>query len=247
MPGLTRYEPEKLVLGGRTEKPDDDKAPERLVIFGIYMGTQWQFLRVAFTSRNAPPRIESGISDTLIDSQTARGVDLFNYNLLWAPASSATVDTNSLRESGRELVVNIEQPAGAANSSIHETLLTKAPKLADGFRVRPIMHAVENPWEAPLFYSDEHSVFFVSADEQVGSSIDNDDYFVTLTPPGKLEVPPLIPDPIFDDPKDHVTYPLGRVELLGGPNLEQVLATDKRFVYDGVELGAAGISTKGEV
>jgi hypothetical protein len=75
------------------------------------------------------------------------------------------VDADSWVYADREFTVRVEQPSDP-RTPIPMQVLTKGPGLLDGFRVRPTVQSADNPWEMPLFYTDERSVFFVTGDEQ---------------------------------------------------------------------------------
>src|SRR5262245_45395155 len=149
---LDAFEPEKLVIALRTEKPNPDIS-ERLMITVLYMG-QFQTFNTVLTSKNAAPAVTAGADLTLCSQ-----VDLFNYVLSREPQLNAVLDSNALREPGKTFAVRIQQPAGAASTTLDEDLLTKTNLMADGLLVRPLMHPTENQWDAPMFYSDERAVF----------------------------------------------------------------------------------------
>lgn len=119
------------------------------------------------------------------------------------------VDANQWTYPDKVFTVRVQQPS-EPKDAVAMTVLTKSANLVDGFRVRPtLQQGVINPWEMPLFYTDERSVFFVTGDEQLyheGKIHYYDDIVVdgaTLDLPHLYEVPvkPKIPkpgDPVFD-------------------------------------------------
>ena len=76
------------------------------------------------------------------------------------------VDANRWTYPDKVFTVRVQQPS-EPKAPVAMTVLTKTGNLVDGFRVRPTLQHGENPWEMPLFYTDERSVFFVTGDEQL--------------------------------------------------------------------------------
>jgi hypothetical protein len=88
---------------------------------------------------------------------------------------------------------------------LDESLLTKGDWLNPGYRLLPLMHPVQNQWEAPFVYSDEHSLFSVHPDERIQYVPDYDGFYwndswATMVPPELLEIPPLEEEPVVIDP-----------------------------------------------
>jgi Neuraminidase-like domain/Salmonella virulence plasmid 28.1kDa A protein len=243
---LVTFQPEVIVLAGRTEPATQDVA-ERLFIGLYYKGSPTQAFTITFTSKNSPPLIS-----TVLDPGTFHDVDVFNYELFWRPAPSSVLGTYALREPGKVFKVTIDQPAYALAKAQDETLLTKTAKLFDGFRIRPVMHKIQNQWEAPFFYSDEHSVFFVQAEEVLGGGFFGGFFFSDVpsvnVPPLKIELPPLYEQPVRD--------PLGPVEKGMGPVVnplvegihpayEQAISNNNAFSYGGSTFDAGGLAKLG--
>jgi hypothetical protein len=234
---LDVFEPEKLVIAMRTEKPSPEVS-ERLIITALYLG-QLQTFDTVLTSKNAAPAVIAGADPTLFWQ-----VDVFNYVLLWEPQLSAAVDSNALREPGKTFTVRIGQPAGAAASTLDEDLLTKTGLMPDGFRVRPLMHPTVNQWDAPLFYSDERAVFFINPAERIDMVKDYQGYYWNDTPSlplGKIKIPPLYETPVIKDPIGPVINPLTK---LVNSNFERVITDNKQFAFGGATFDARGIAGK---
>ncbi|MEA2964892.1 MAG: hypothetical protein QOI46_4990, partial [Alphaproteobacteria bacterium] len=239
--GMDKFEPQKIVIAARKEKPSPDVS-ERLVMMVGYLGSPWNFFSVTFTSKNAPPGIEPGADPALLDK-----VAVFDYILLWQPQTSSLLDSNALREPGKTFKVTITQPSGASSTQLDETVLTKVGPLADGFRVRTVMHPVENQWEAPVFYNDEHSIFFVRPDERVDMVWKHNGYFwndipAQVTPPINIKIPPLYERPVIPDPIGPISNPLA--DLIH-PNYDRAISDNNQFVFGGAAIDARGIATKG--
>src|SRR6185436_20849356 len=134
----------------------------------------------------------------------------------------------------------------------------KTGLLHSGYHVRPLLQKVGNQWEAPFFYYDEHSTFFVTPDERIRMVREYDGYFVEIPPklPDVVVIPPLYEVPVLvPDPIGPVTHPEGpflvRVSpvvrpgegLAGGINrkAQTVLPNSSQFNYGGAAIGAHGI------
>lgn len=238
--GMSVFEPEKIFIAARTEKPSPDVS-ERLIMNIGYLGTPTQGFGVTFTSKNAPPTVGGG--DWTLFTQ----VELFNYLLLWDPQPTSLLDSNSLRIAGKVFEVRLLQPSGASAATLDETVLTKTNALLDGSQVRPLMHPVKNQWEAPLFYSDEHSIFFMSPDEHVDLVAHYEGYFwndvaAVIIPPDRLKIPPMYEEPVIPDPIGPVAHPL--VDLIN-PQYEHAISDNSRFTFAGTAFDAQGTVMKG--
>jgi hypothetical protein len=237
--GIKTFEPDKVILAARTEKPGPDIS-ERLLINVLYMGQPFHVSHAVFTSKNAAPQLRNGLDSPLF------GVELANYFLLWDPQPTSVTVANALREPGKLFEVRIQQPEGATSRTLDETLFTKTAALLDGFTVRPLMHPVQNQWEAPLFYADENSTFFISGDERVELVLHYDGYFwndiVTEFPrPDKVKIPPLYEQPVIRDPLGPVEHPL---ETVINRNYERVISDNTPFAYGDVAFDARGVVAK---
>jgi len=239
--GLTEFEPGKVLLWSRIEKPGDDGVPERLVIDVGY--PSWaKLFSVVFTTKHGSPTVEERWDPDFLEI-----VDDFNRKLLWQPGRTSSHEFNALREPGRTFKVAIAQPPGAMMSAADETLLTKTDLLYPGFVARPIRHAVENQWEAPLFYSDEHSVFFVKPSERAADVGVYGGYFWFESPslmptPREIQFPPLYEPPVVRDPRRPANRPFdGPIN----PNYEWTIGNDRVFAYRGAAFDAQGLVRKG--
>lgn len=238
IPDLVKFEPRRLVLATRTEQPDP-RISERLIIDVMYWHNEFskQF-KVTFTSKHAPPIVGSmNLFEILL------GVEAFNYALFWQAQPDGELDHDTLRVPGNQLKVNIEQPEHASSSTLTETLLTKKGLLFPGYHVRPTLEITENPWQAPFFYYDEHSTFFVKPAEQIVMVDEYIWYYVDLPPPEVVYVPPIyeVPIPIPDPIGPVIKPPIDG--LAGGinPRAQVVIPDNTRFAYGGATFDARGI------
>lgn len=230
------FEPDKLVVTVRTEKPSPDIS-ERLVMVVRYMGSPGQAFTAVFTSKNAPPSLVGSADLGLFLS-----VELFDYELLWAPQPGALTSGNALQESGKTFTVRVSQPSGATSTTRDETLLTKAPLMSDGFRVRALMHPTANQWEAPLFYSDERSILFIDPAERIELVAHYNGFYwnEAVAVAGLVDkVPPLYQQPIIKDPLGPIENPLLTVI---NPNYDRVITDNTQFTYAGASFNASGLA-----
>lgn len=235
--GLTSFEPGRLVLATRTVKPADSS--ERLIINVTYWhDDQSRSFKVVFTSKHAPPIVgEPGVGELL------SGVEGFNYFLFWQAQLDGELDHDTLRVPGNTLKVNISQPEHASSERIVETLLTKTGSLFPGFRIRPTLTATENRWEAPFFYYDEHSTFFVQPDEAIAMVDQYNHYYFDLPPAKVVELPPIYEVPIrdFDPAGPVINPPLDGLARGINPVAQFVLPNNTQFEYDGAKFDARGV------
>ena len=142
------------------------------------------------------------------------------------------VDANSWVYPDKAFTVRVEQPS-EPKTPIEMKVLTKTANLVDGFRVRPVLHEGANPWELPLFYSDERSVFFVVGDESVYRGLPH--YYVDDMVLGGavLHLPELYEEPVrpkIPNPGDPVINPTWSIQIPG----------NTVFVFAGTEFNAGG-------
>lgn len=234
--GLSAFDRSKLVLAVRTEKPGPNLS-ERAVISVIYLDSGLSVFKVTFTSKNSAPIVE-----TSSDNELFNDVNFFNYELFWSGQTQATLDSNSLVLFDRTLEVGVAQPMNAPVPSKSELVLTKTAQMLNGFRVRPVMHPVENQWEAPFFYTDEHSVFFVSADELVRSiAIREPGYYLDFVDVGVRDrikkIPKIYEKPVIPKPGDPVIKPW--VDVIN-TDYKTIITDNSTFEFGGVTFDARG-------
>lgn len=180
---------------------------------------------LTFTSTNSAP---------LVGSEDALWVYLgHNAQMLEAGRTPAPpVDSNSWVYPDKQFTVRVLQPS-EPKTLVPMTVLTKTANLVDGFRVRPVLQTAENPWEMPLFYTDERSVFFVSGDEQ--QYREGLHYYVddVVLGTGALQLPQLQEEPVkpvIPKPGDPVIDPPYAVQIPG----------NALFVFAGTTFDAGG-------
>jgi ABC toxin N-terminal region/Neuraminidase-like domain/Salmonella virulence plasmid 28.1kDa A protein len=233
IPNLERFEPKHLVLAARTFTPDPNVS-ERLMILVFYLDKGLKYFAVTFTSKNSRPSVAEALTDPVFSE-----VDLFNYKLFFGPPIAKELESNGVTFDGKTMELAIEQPAAASVSSRDEIVLTKTNLMLDGFRVRPLMHPVENQWEAPIFYSDEHSVFFLSAKESIREVLGGYyvDVFSELEDVDIKNIPNIYETPVKPKPGDPVMSPF--VDVID-ENFKTVIVSDAPFEYAGVTFDARG-------
>jgi len=231
--GLHEFHPQELVLAARTETPPE--VSERLIVSVIYYHKgDVKAFKVIFTSKNCSPIVREDDPDLSLRDV----VDVFYQKLFWDRQAESTLDSTSLDVPRFDLTLRVGQPANAWSPTIDETLFTK--KLDQpGFNLRPLMHPIENQWEAPFFYADEHSTFFVKPDERVFDFVQIVDYVPVPLDPIAVEVPPLVEQVVTLDPRDPIWDP-GWTKLVN-PNLKNVIGENVSFELDGEHFNALGL------
>jgi hypothetical protein len=162
----------------------------------------------------------------------------------------------------KEFRLTIKQPSNASAEFITEKLITKTDKLFNGFKILPLQHIIENQWEAPIFYDDEQSTFFIKPDEDVFIPLSRYDgyYDIGFNEKFKLaeiEIPPLVEKPIqvWPPPKgtvfekeDIVTNPWQINESIvnKNTNYKNVIISTNSFISGDVRFGVGGKIDKGE-
>ena len=209
--------------------------------------------RITYTSKNAPPIIEEE-ADTALDNLIEFNQVLFRRAYQSSP-SATILNTNSLVvPRTKEFRVTVKQPYNATEEYLTEKLITKTDKLFEGFKMAPLRHSVENQWEAPIFYDDEQSTFFIVPDEDLTVPLWRFDGYYDLgiyekfSP--KLEIPPLVEKPVPKWPPSGLKFDKG--EILTNPwevnesivnkneNYKNVLVTSKTFVSGNAQFGVGG-------
>lgn len=238
---LITFEPQKkLLIAARTLVPGPEK-PERLLIVVYYPGEHKQFT-LTFASKNIPPYRVEGLDDELLKN-------LLNFNVqsLCSPQSNPTHDDNALQESGKIFTVRIAQPSGALSTTIDATLLTQSDPSYSGYRVRPLAHAITNQREAPLFYSDAHSLLFVNPQERKETVATPEGFYwhdavPVLPPPDSITIPPLFEKPKPGGPIGPHVNPFDHIV---NPNYQQVIRDNSAFDFRGTVFDANGIVNRG--
>jgi hypothetical protein len=231
--GLQEFKPQDLVLAVRTEDPPN--VSERLVVSVVYYDQgHVKAYKAVFTSKNCSPIVVEDDADALLRMT----VDSFYQRLFWDRQPESTLDSTSLDVPRFDLTLRVGQPDNAWSPTVDEQLLVK--KLdRPGFNVRPTMHPVENQWEAPFFYADEHSTFLVNPSEQVYDFTLIDVYVPIPIDVVALEVPPLVQQVAVPNPLDPIWNP-GWMQLVN-PNIRNVIGANVSFPLDGVQFGALGL------
>lgn len=234
--GVGSYDASKLVITAHTEQPGANLS-ERLVMPVLYLaGGETAAFLVTFTSKHSPPLVEA---QNWLEGLLGDPVKTFNYSLFWQDQTAAVLDSNSLRLTDRTMEVGVEQPDNSSVSRKHELVLTKSASLLGGFRVRPLMHPIDNQWNAPFFYSDEHSVFSVEAREVIWDASWLDIFYDTG--PSIVfnihEIPPVYEKPVIPDRGDPVINPWEKVV---NPNFKTIISDSGEFKFDGATFNANG-------
>jgi hypothetical protein len=238
--GVGTYEPSKLVITAHTEQPGGNLA-ERLVMPVLYFGHETAAFLVTFTSKHSAPRIDP---QTPLEGLLTDPVKVFNWKLFWEGQSAGVLDSNSLRLSDRTMEAGVDQPPLAKTPRKSELVLTKSTSLLKGFRVRPLMHPIDNQWNAPFFYSDEHSLFSVEAREVIWDDTWLDIFYdngpsVVFTID---EIPPVYEKPVIPNRGDPVINPW---ETSVDPNFKTIIKDNVAFRFDGAVFDAGGLRVAG--
>jgi hypothetical protein len=232
--GLTAYHPESLLLFARPFTPAGSS--ERLAFAVVYYhDDDVKAYGVIFTSKNASPIV----LEDLPDPELVNDVGRFYEQLFWERQSESTLDANSLDIPNTDLILRIEQPPNAASATVDEKLLTKALSPFPGWNVHTVMHRVENQWEAPFFYADEHSTFYVQGDETHHTVRDVDDYIPIAVAATPIHLDDLYEEVIVERPLDPIWDPPWK--RLVNPRITTVLAADVSFELDGQRFDALGL------
>jgi hypothetical protein len=189
---------------------------------------------LTFTTPNTQPHVWNDTKVPMAFSHQAAMLELGRSPL-------PQVDANQWSYSDKVFTVRTQrQPSGPKEPKIPAamTVLTKTGNLVDGFRVRPtLQRGVSNPWEMPLFYTDERSVFFVTGDEQPYQEGKFPYYGGIIADGGILHLPPLHEEPLklkIPTPNDPVIDPTRLFQIPG----------DTEFVFDEVTFDAGGAVKK---
>ncbi|WP_274565067.1 neuraminidase-like domain-containing protein [Streptomyces spiramyceticus] len=185
---------------------------------------------LTFTSPNAQPHVSSEDPFWVYLGDQASMLELGRSPL-------PQVDANQWTYPDKVFTVRVQQPS-EPKDPVAMTVLTKTGNLVDGFRVRPtLQHGVSNPWEMPLFYTDERSVFFVTGDEQLYHEGKFRYYDDLIVDGGMLHLPHLYEEPVkpkIPKPGDPVFDPTWALQIPG----------NTVFVFGGTTFDAGGAVKK---
>jgi hypothetical protein len=196
IPGVAEFLPAQLLLFGRKEKVEHPagKFRERLIFdiqYGDVVKVSGRGYRggggtITFTSKNAPPLIEDQAHDAILMGSISQ----FNDRQYTRSDNQSVAYYNSISKKGKTFNVTVTQPGDSLQPEIQENILTKHAKLTNGFTILPLNHPVENQFEAPLSYADEHSTLFAIAEEKITKIRDIEVYYPV--PPVVIVEPPLV-------------------------------------------------------
>ncbi len=166
---LFRFNSNLLRIYGRKDIVENPpgKVRERIVFNIKYWGTGGEqgSAVLTFTSKNAPPYLEYSTDTAIINKVINPLYAAYHKPYEGTPDVTETYNTKIIMP-GNTFKVNVKQPSGADTSEITESVLTKKSVLTKGFSILPCWHHVENQFEAPVFYNDEQSTFFVKPEEK---------------------------------------------------------------------------------
>lgn len=249
MSNLTSFESKNLLVYGRKEQVENPvgKFRERLVLYvqnGEMAGV------FTFTSKNAAPFLEY-----THDTELLYKVSLFNYTLFRKPYEASVpseLNNTQILMPGKKFLISVPQPTGVLTAEVTESVLTKKDMLTNGFSVFPVRHIIENQYEAPVSYADEHSTFFVQPGENIFTPIwVFVDYYPIYEKPIMVEIPPLIERPVYGWPPkemihagDKVINPweMNQNVIEINSNFSKTLATTQTFTFGGTEFGSGGLN-----
>lgn len=249
------FESHKLLVFGKKERIENPagKFRERLIFNIRYRGSGSQREAVfTFTSKNAPPYLEYRNDDDIY-TKLKTGLDILFFHPYNGTGDPTGLYNTQYLMPGRVMKVNVKQPVGAAKDEITETVLTKKDKLTPGFTILPLRHIIENQYEAPVSYADEHSTFFVSADETTFIPVRRFEHYYPLyeTPVKYADIPVLVDKPIPGWPPEEVIH-IGEDVILTNPwewnqeairtnvNFNKMLPTTDTFAYGEALFDTAG-------
>lgn len=186
--------------------------------------------RLTFTSPNAHPHVSENYQEWVEYTDQASMLELGRSPL-------PQVDANQWTYPDKVFTVRVAQPSEPWGP-VAMTVLTKTGNLVDGFRVRPtLQRGVSNPWEMPLFYTDERSVFFVTGDEQLYHEGRFHYYDELIVDRDMIPLPRLYEKPVkpkIPTPGDPVLDPAWALRIPG----------NTAFVFGGTTFDAGGAVKK---
>lgn len=212
--------------------PGGPALSERLeIVLGYADGTAIGDYTLTFTSPNTQPHV----STTIAPHWVYFGDHASMLELDRSPLPR--VDANQWTYPDKVFTVRVTQPSDP-RTLVAMTVLEKTRNLVDGFRVRPtLQHGTSNPWEMPLFYSDERSVFFFMGEEQQYRERTLLYYDELLVDRGPIHLPPLLEQPVkprIPRPGDLILDPAWAVQIPG----------NSVFVFAGNAFDAGGVVKK---
>jgi hypothetical protein len=254
---LDSFNNDLLLIYGRKELIENPagKFRERLVFYLRYRGGGENSNAVlTFTSKNAPPYIEYK-DDTILYNQVRDNLYITYFKPYEGTSEPTDLSGTQFRMPGKAFKVNVEQPSGASASEITEQVLTKKDMLTRGFTVLPGWHPVENQFEAPLSYADEHSTFFARPDEEKVTLLGKfEGYYPVFEFPKKyLDIPVLVEKPVKGWPPEEDPV-LDKDILVSNPwdwsteaiktnlNIKKMLPTTDIFIFGDTVFDLAGIN-----
>lgn len=263
---LDSFDKKQLLMHGRTDRVEKPagKFRERLIfdlqyldpipfLYGSYYTIGGKF---TFTSKNAPPLVESYIHDDELQTKVVKP----NKKLFIESQGQASLYYNQVDNGSRIFSINVEQPSNALQPEVKETIFTKTNELTNGFSILPLRHPIENQFESPLSYADERSTLFAQLEETVTYFRDIDIYYPVFDVPITIVEPPIIiEEPIPNwPPMDPYGPDFGGVVINpweGGnpwegenpvmnPNINTIIPTDLSFQYGDTVFDNQGMITE---
>lgn len=247
--GLSTFDRKELLMHGRIETVETGTGTFReRVVFYILYGMQGSIF--TFTSKNTAPYIDhDSVDGTLLDINIANDT-MFRkaYEELGVPIQN--YGTQLLMPS-KNFQVAVSQPDGSIYNGDTESVLTKNNFLTNDFSILSLRHPIENQYEAPFIYADEHSTFFVQPNENIfQETVSDHDGFYTLPRTKVPEIPPLAtrtpikgwPEEIITQPGEFVSNPLFSAVRTPGinENVKNVLVGPGSFTYGSSTFTASG-------
>ncbi|MEI6575771.1 MAG: neuraminidase-like domain-containing protein [Bacteroidota bacterium] len=239
--GLDFFNREKVILTARKEIVNKR---ERLIFNLNYLFAVGAMFKIVYTSKNSPPKVYTLAQDTFL----AENVQHFLRDEILESYFNDSVEAyhnyNAFRIESNHLDLEITQPSLAESPVILENLITQNGNQFGGFRLFPTKHPVRNQWEAPLYYEDERSSFYIKPKELDTLAIwEYEDYYdigihdYTEYP---IYVPPLQEEVIIPDLKGPVINPVDEFVNVMNPNIDKVLTSVMTFGFDEAVFDAGG-------
>lgn len=255
---LESFDSKSLLIYGRIEKVENPigKFRERAVFYLRYRGSGASGSSkinsvFTFTSKNAAPYLEY-IDDSLLYNKVRNNLNVSYFNPYDGTGQNVSFDFTNFQMPDKTFKVNVPQPTGASSAEVTETILTKKNKLTNGFEILPTWHPVENQYEAPLSYADEHSTFFVKPDEETFISIDKYEGYFPIYEIPIYEIPILVEVPIKGWPPEEIInwgdtvvsnpWEWNKETVDINTNFTRVLPSTEIYNFDGVEFGTGGLN-----